>query len=72
MSGIFPKYKLTDKQIRGVANIVLHEQGTIDGYFAEASQIANRTDIKGNQYATAANGMPTDEKDMKKALTIKQ
>ncbi|MBR0411523.1 MAG: CHAP domain-containing protein [Eubacterium sp.] len=51
----FPKYKLTDKQIRGVANIVLHEQGTIAGWFAEASQIANRTDIRGDEHATAAN-----------------
>ena len=57
MSGIFPRYKLTDEQIRGIANIVLHEQGKIDGWFAEASQIANRTDIKGNQYATAANAV---------------
>lgn len=49
----FPKYKLTDKQIRGIANIVLHEQGTVAGWYAEASQIANRTDIKGNEFATA-------------------
>ena len=55
----FPKYKLTDKQIRGIANIVLHEQGTIAGWYAEASQIANRTDIKGDQYATGENAVKT-------------
>lgn len=59
MSGIFPKYKLTDKQIRGIANIVQHEQGTIEGRFAEASQIANRTDIRGNEYATPENAVKT-------------
>lgn len=56
---MFPKYKLTEKQIRGIANIVLHEQGTIAGWFAEASQIANRTDIKGDSYATAENAVKT-------------
>lgn len=49
---MFPKYILTDKQVSGIANIVLHEQGTISGWYAEASQIANRTDIKGDMYAT--------------------
>ena len=42
----FPTFKLTDKQIRGIANVVLHEQGTIAGWFAEASQIANICEIK--------------------------
>lgn len=59
MSGVFPKYKLTDKQIRGIANIVLHEQGTVAGWYAEASQIANRTDIKGDKYATPENAVKT-------------
>lgn len=49
---MFPKYVLDEKQIRGIANIVLHEQGTIAGWYAEASQIANRTDLKGDEYAT--------------------
>ena len=44
--GYFPKYKLTDKQIRGIANIVLHEQGTIAGWYAEASQIANLAELR--------------------------
>ena len=48
---MFPKYDLSEKQIKGVANIVLHEQGTVAGYYAEASQIANRSDIKGDVYA---------------------
>lgn len=48
----FPKYILTNKQIKGIANIVLHEQGTVSGWYAEASQIANRCDIKGDKYAT--------------------
>lgn len=60
MSGIFPKYKLNDQQIRGIANIVLHENScTIDAMYAEASQIANRTDIKGDSYATPANAVKT-------------
>ena len=33
----FPTYKLTDELIRGIANIVLHEQGTVAGQYAEAS-----------------------------------
>lgn len=55
----FPKYKLTEKQIRGIACIVAHEQGTIAGWYAEASQIANRTDMRGDQYATGANAVKT-------------
>ena len=46
MSGRFPKFNLTDNQIRGIANIVLHEQGTVAGWFAEASQIANLAEIR--------------------------
>lgn len=57
--GHFPKYKLTDKQIRGIGAIVIHEQGTVEGWFAEASQIANRTDIRGDQYATGENAVKT-------------
>lgn len=59
MSKNFPQYVLTEKQIRGIANIVLHEQGTIAGWYAEASQIANRTDIKGDSYATGENAVKT-------------
>lgn len=59
MSSKFPKYKLTEKQIRGIACIVAHEQGTVEGMYAEASQIANRTDRMGDQYATGANAVKT-------------
>jgi hypothetical protein len=51
----FPKYKLTIKQIRGIACIVAMEQPGFEGMMAEASQIANRTDIKGDSYATPTN-----------------
>lgn len=44
--GKFPTYKLTDTQLRGIACIVAHEQGTIAGWFAEASQIANLAEIR--------------------------
>lgn len=57
--GRFPKYKLTEKQIRGIANIVAHEQGSLAGRYAEASQIANRTDIRGDRYATGDNAVKT-------------
>ena len=46
MSGRFPTFNLTEQQIRGIANIVLHEQGTIAGWYAEASQIANLAERK--------------------------
>ena len=42
----FPTYKLTDKQLRGIACIVAHEQGTVAGWFAEASQIANLAELR--------------------------
>ena len=42
----FPTYKLTDAQLRGIACIVAHEQGTIAGWFAEASQIANLAELR--------------------------
>lgn len=42
----FPTYKLTDKQLRGIGCIVAHEQGTVAGWFAEASQIANLAELQ--------------------------
>lgn len=51
-SGKFPKYQLSDDQINGIANIVQHEQGGTEGYYAEASQIANHNDISGDDKAT--------------------
>lgn len=55
----FPRYSLTEKQIRGLANIVAHEQGTMAGMCAEASLMANLTDIKGDDHATVSNLIKT-------------
>ena len=49
MTTKFPTYKLNEKQIKGLANIVAHEQGTMAGMLAEASLMANLTDIKGDE-----------------------
>ena len=54
-TGSFPKYKLNDAQIKGVANIIQHEQPDMKGYLAEASLMANLTDIKGDKNATPEN-----------------
>ena len=45
----FPKYKLSDRQIKGLANIVGHEQSGKAGRLAEASIIVNQTDIDGKK-----------------------
>ena len=54
-SGDFPKYNLNDKQLRGIANILKHEQPGKSGMMAEASQLANLTDINGDNKATPEN-----------------
>ena len=54
-SGDFPKYNLNDKQLRGIANILKHEQPGKSGMMAEASQLANLTDKGGNSKATPEN-----------------
>lgn len=61
----FPTYKLTDKQIRGIANIVLHEQGTVAGQYAEASQIANLCELryKGDPVKAVTSGWYANGKD---------
>ena len=46
MSKKFPTYKLSDAQLRGIGCIVAHEQGTVAGWFAEASQIANLAELQ--------------------------
>ena len=49
----FPKYSLTSKQIRGLANIVLHENASsLEALYAEASLMANLCDIYGDDHAT--------------------
>ena len=45
----FPTYKLSNAQIKGIANIVGHEQSGKAGRLAEASLIVNRTDISGKK-----------------------
>ena len=55
MTKKFPTYNLNTRQIRGLANIVAHEQGTLAGMMAEASLMANLTDIKGDDRATTEN-----------------
>lgn len=46
-SGDFPTYSLTNAQLRGLANIVGHEQGSREGRYAEASLMANLVDKDG-------------------------
>ncbi len=59
MMGKFPKYPLTNKQIKGLANIVVHEQGTEAGMYAEASLMANLCDIRGDDYASVSRLIET-------------
>ena len=54
-SGDFPKYQLNDSQIKGLANIIDHEQPGPEGKYAEASIMANLTDIGGDSNATTPN-----------------
>ena len=54
-NGEFPKYNLTDQQIKGLAHIVEGEQPGIEGHYAEASLMANLNDISGNEKATTEN-----------------
>ena len=42
----FKRYNLTESQIRGIGNIVIHEQGNIAGWYWEASQIANLAELR--------------------------
>lgn len=67
----FPTYKLTDTQLRGIACIVAHEQGTVAGWFAEASQIANLADIRygGDLVKTVTSGWYAKGKARYKAGT---
>ena len=54
-SGNFPKYNLNDQQIKGIANILEHEQPGPEGMQAEASLMANLTDKHGDDKATVDN-----------------
>ena len=53
--GKFPTYNLNEQQLKGVANILQHEQPGFEGMQAEASLMANLTDIKGDDRATVDN-----------------
>ena len=53
--GNFPKYALNDQQIKGIANILQHEQPGIEGRMAEASLMANLVDKTGDEKATVDN-----------------
>lgn len=54
-SGVFPKYTLTDRQVLGIAHVVEGEQSGVEGHNAEASLMANLTDIGGDAKATTEN-----------------
>ena len=54
-SGNFPKYALNDQQLKGIANILQHEQPGIEGRMAEASLMANLVDKTGDEKATVDN-----------------
>ena len=53
--GNFPKYALNEQQIKGIANILQHEQPGIEGRMAEASLMANLVDKTGDEKATVDN-----------------
>jgi hypothetical protein len=53
--GNFPKYALNEQQIKGIANILQHEQPGIEGRMAEASLMANLVDKTGDDKATVDN-----------------
>ena len=54
-TGNFPKYALNDQQLKGIANILQHEQPGIEGRMAEASLMANLVDKTGDEKATVEN-----------------
>lgn len=57
--GIFigQKYKLTDKQLRGIARLCQQEQGNVVGAAAEASLMANRFELFGSKYGYGGDGL---------------
>jgi hypothetical protein len=54
-SGKFPTYNLNDSQLKGIANILQHEQPGYEGMQAEASLMANLVDKSGDDKATVDN-----------------
>ncbi len=51
----FPKYGLSEQQLKGVANILQNEQSGVQGRYAEASLMANLIDMKDDSRATPQN-----------------
>ena len=54
-TGKFPTYNLNDAQLKGIANILQHEQPGYEGMQAEASLMANLVDMSGDDKATVDN-----------------
>lgn len=61
----FPKYDLTEEQLRGIASQAYHEQGTPKGAAAEASLMANRFELYGSSHGTGADGLYSYVRDSK-------
>ena len=55
--GNFPKYQLTETQLKQITALAIHEQGTAKGAAAEASLMANRFELYGKKYGSGANGL---------------
>lgn len=53
----FNKYDLTDDQLKAIASLAYHEQGTAKGAAAEASLMANRFEIYGSGFGSGADGL---------------
>ena len=53
----FSKYELTDEQLRQIASLAYHEQGTAKGAAAEASLMANLFELKGSKFGEGAEGL---------------
>lgn len=53
----FPKYNLTEDQLKAIASQAYHEQGTPKGAAAEASLMANRFELYGSSFGTGADGL---------------
>ena len=56
-TGNFTKYNLSDRQLKALTALAIHEQGTAKGAAAEASLMANRFELYGKKYGSGANGL---------------
>lgn len=55
--GDFPKYNLTEEQLKYLAYICYRNKGTLESVAAEASLMANLFELKGNGYGSGAEGL---------------